>query len=402
MTGLRNKLFAALAALAFVTGGAAIAQQTSASVHGHVTDPAGIAVTKGEIKFTQDMSAEPAAAKYIKTVSLDASGNYTATDVAPGRYYLYVYQDDKTADRMDVTFKPGDNLTVDFDMTREAYMKDLSPERKKEIEEYKKKYAAVSEANKVINNLNNTLKTVRADMAAAAPTKGDVSAAVKNMKDATDAKPEEGVLWIVYGDTLQAQGDHLAAEDKKAGTSVMSDDAVIKTYTDAVSAYQKGIDLNVASKKPAPADQAVAFNSMGNTEAKLGKGADAAGFFDKAVALDPTKAGMFYNNEAAVLFNALQAGNSTLAAPALAAAEKAIAADPNRADPYYIKGQVLIRDATVDKAGAYVLPPGTADAYQHFLSLAPPDSARAAEVKQLLAGLGVKVDTKYVAPRTKK
>jgi hypothetical protein len=37
------------------------------------------------------------------------------------------------------------------------------------------------------------------------------------MKQATDAKPDCGLLWITYGDTLLAQGDHLAADRQEGG-----------------------------------------------------------------------------------------------------------------------------------------------------------------------------------------
>ena len=58
----------------------------------------------------------------------------------------------------------------------------------------------------MIAKLNATLKTVRADLAAAAPNKDDVSKDVAMMKEAVGAKPDEGLLWLTYGDTLMAQG----------------------------------------------------------------------------------------------------------------------------------------------------------------------------------------------------
>ena len=54
------------------------------------------------------------------------------------------------------------------------------------------------------------LKTVRADLAAAAPNKDDVSKDVTMMKEAVTAKADVGLLWLTYGDTLLAQGRHLA------------------------------------------------------------------------------------------------------------------------------------------------------------------------------------------------
>jgi len=399
MKSLRMKFLAAFAAFALAGSTAALAQTVpgAVTVKGHVTDPGGMPVTNGEIRFTKDKAAAPKDARMVNVTPVDGSGNYEAKDVAPGDYFVYVYQAGVTTDRQELKVIPNQNATLDFDMTSERYMKDLSPERKKEIEDYKKNAAAANAANSVINNLNKTLASVRADLAAAVPTKADATKDVADMKAATDAKPEESVLWIVYGEALLAQADHLAAEDQKAGKLFTTDDATVKFYTDSAAAYQKGADLNAASKKPQPADQAVAYNAIGNIDGKLGKVPDASAAYDKAVALDPTKAGMYYGNEAIVMYKASQADG------AIAAADKAIAIDATRPDPYYIKAQSLIGKATIDpKTQLPVLPPGCLDAYQAFLSLAPPSDPRVAQVKELLGSLNVKIDTSYKAPTNKK
>ncbi len=363
----------------------------TANVHGHVTNPAGQPFGAGEVKFTKDKTVAFKDEKFQFAFPIDTNGDYKATGVAPGDYFVYVIQDTKAVDRLELTLKAGDDKTLDFDMTRAEFVKGMTDEQKKALEEYKKKNAEVVDANKVISQLNATLKTVRADLAAAAPTKADVSADVTSMKQATDAKADVGLLWLTYGDTLQAQGDHMAAEDKKAGKSPMSDDDVLKEYSDAVDAYKKGVDLDAQGKKPAPSDQAVGYNQMGNTLAKAGKSADASTAFEGAVKVDPTKAGMYYNNEAAVLFNAGQ--NDA----ALAAAEKAIVADPNRPDPYFIKGQVLIAKSTFDnKTQKLIAPPGCVDAYNKYLELAP-NGSQANNVREVLQSLGEKIDTKYKA-----
>jgi tetratricopeptide (TPR) repeat protein len=235
------------------------------------------------------------------------------------------------------------------------------------------------------------LKQVRADLAAAAPTKGDVSADVKSMKEAVDAKPDTGLLWVTYGDTLLAQGDHLAAEDKKASKPSLTDEDVLKNYGDAVEAYKKAIALDSTGAKPNMPEVAAANNQMGTALSRSGKGADAVAAFDAAVKAEPTKAGMYYKNEAVVLFNSNQNNE------ALAAADKAIAADPNGADPYWIKGQVLIAKSTFDqKTQKLTAPPGCVDAYNKFLSLAP-DDPKAPGVREVLTSLGEKIDTKFKA-----
>ena len=390
-----GKLAFAAAAVALLLAGPSVAQGPGASVHGNVIDPTGTIITKGDVKLTTDKSSAPKDMKFQYDFPLDAAGNYKGTGIKAGDYVVFVFQGDVSVDYQMVTFKDGDDKTVNFDMTRDEYMKALTPERRKEIEEFKKKNASIQQSNKVVANLNATLAKVRADLTAAAKNKDDVSQDVTDMQSAVAAKPDEGLLYLELANTLQAQGDHLAKADKAAGKVPSTDDDVTKNYGDAVTNYKKSIDLNAASKKPDPMTQATAYNQMGNCLAKAGKLDDASAAFESAVKLQPASAGVYYNNEAAVLFNANQMDG------ALAAAEKAIAADPNRPDPYFIKGQVLIAKTTLDpKTNKLVAPPGCAEAYQKYLELAP-DGPQAPTVREVLASLGEKVDTNYKAGKKK-
>ena len=382
-------------ATAVVVMAAAPAVAQNVTVQGKVINPAGQPMPGVQVKFTKDTSKPEKERQYTNTVTTDAQGAYKAENVTPGDYLVVVMQGTVTADFQQVTFKASEDKTVNFDMTRAEYINAMTPEQKKALEEYKKNAGAAIDANKKIANLNTTLATVRTDLAAARPTGGDVSKDVSDMKAAVDSKPDESILWISYGNTLEAQGDHFAKADKDAHKPVSGDDEAMKNYNDAIDAYKKGAELNAASKKPNPADQAAAWNGVGNTLAKQGKPVDAAAAFENAVKAEPTNAGMFYGNEAAVLFNA---GQTDAAA---AAADKAIAADPNRPDPYFIKGQALIAKSTFDaKTQKIVPPPGCVDAYQHYLSLAP-DGQHAEAVKEVLTSLGEKIDTSYKASKKK-
>ena len=104
---------------------------------------------------------------------------------------------------------------------------------------------------------------------------------------------------------------------------------------------------------------------------------------------------MYYGNEAAVLFNAQQNDQ------ALAAAEKAIAADPTKPNPYFIKGQELLQKASVDpKTGKIVAPPGCVDSYQKYLELAP-DGPQAPGIRDTLTAMGEKINQRYSAGKKK-
>ena len=91
----------------------------------------------------------------------------------------------------------------------------------------------------------------------------------------------------------------------------------------------------------------------------MGNAKDSADAYEQAAKALPANAGMYYFNEAATLYNAARLPEAE------AAADKAIAADPKKADAYYIKGQALIPQATVDpKTQKIVAPPGCVEAYQ--------------------------------------
>ena len=78
---------------------------------------------------------------------------------------------------------------------------------------------------------------------------------------------------------------------------------------------------------------------------------------------------------------------------AVKAYDKAIAADPTKAEAYYYKGIALLGKATV-KGDKMIAPEGTAEAFNKYLELKP-DGPLAEPAKQMLATIGAKVQTSY-------
>jgi tetratricopeptide (TPR) repeat protein len=389
-----GKVSSALAAALFVIlamthPARSTAQATgTASIHGHVINPAGVALNKGEVRLTTDRSADAKDRKYPYKFPIDPNGDYKGEGIAPGNYLVLVFQDDKSLDYTDgVAFANGDDKVVNFDMTRAEYISKMSPEDRKALEEYKKKNAEIVASNSKIQNLNALLTQARTDNKA-----GNYDAAIKAMQDATTTKPDEGILWITLGDAQLGSADAAVKAAKTAGTSP-TDPAVAQKYNDAVTSYKKGIDLNAASKKPSPEAAAAGYNQLGQAYGKLGNAKDAADAYDLAAKAQPANASMYYFNEAATLYNAGKLPEAS------AAADKAIAADPKKAEAYYIKGQALITQATVDpKTQKIVAPPGCVEAYQQYLELAP-EGPHAADVKGILDGIGAQVKSTYKAPK---
>ena len=334
-------------------------------------------------KLTTDRGTDAKDRKYQYTFPIDQNGDYKGSGIAAGNYVAIVFVDDKSLDYNDnVVLAATDDKTVNFDMSRPEYINKMTPDEKKQLEEYKKKNAEIVAANSKIGNLNQMLTQARADMKA-----GNYDAATTSMQQATALKPDEGLLWITLGDAQLGGAD--AAVKAKGGTT--SDPAITSKYTEAIASYKKGIDLNAASKKPNPEVAGAAYNQLGVAEARAGNAKEASDAYDNAAKAMPANAGMYFYNEAAVLYNAHKLTEAG------AAADKAIAADPKRADAYYIKGQALIPQATVDpKTQKIVAPPGCVEAYQQYLELAP-DGPHAADVKGILQGIGAPVKNSFKA-----
>ena len=264
-------------------------------------------------------------------------------------------------------FATGTDTLQDFDLSRADYVSKLPPEQRKALEEAKAKNAEINKENQSVGKLNELLKQARA--ANAAKKYDDAATA---MQQATTIKPDAAVLWLELGIAQTGQ----------------------KKYDDASTSLKKAMDLDTASKKPNPEIQAADDNAMGEVYANTNKTADATASYDAAAKLQPANAGMFYTNETIVLSRTGQTDAT------IAAADKAIAADPTRPIPYYLKGQALISKATVDpKTQKIVAPPGTAEAYNKYLESAP-NGPMAPEAKSILAEIGEKVNNKYSAGKT--
>ena len=391
MTIFKNRFAAvfaaALFAVAMVATPASIHAQATAKLHGKVINPAGVPLAGGEVRLTTDRNPSSTSRKFDYTFPIDASGNYSGTDIKPGDYLAVAYQGANSVDFLPAKLAAGDDKTLDFDMTRKEYLDKMSPAEREQLEQYKKNASAAQAANAKIANLNALLKEARADNDA-----GKYDEAIKAMQDATTAKPDEPLLWVTLGD---AQLGAANAAYKAAGNKA-TDPAVKEKFASAEDSYKKALDLNSKNPKPKPEVTAAASNQLGQALGKEGKGKEAAAAFDEAAKADPTKAGTYYFNEAATLFNAGDMEN------AAAAADKAVTADPTKSEAYYIKGQALIQKATVDpKTQKIVAPPDCIEAYQKYLEVAP-NGPHAEEVKGILQGIGAEIKSTYKAGKPAK
>jgi len=382
---------------AFAQQPAAPAGGPTGKVHGHVTNPTGEAQGSGSVSLSTDGGNT---LKY--TFPVDANGDYHG-EAAPGTYMAVYRATDTPAGKMvddlpNVKVVADTDVAADLDMSRQEYIDKMPEDQKKQLEDLKKQNAAALQANVVINHLNADLKVVAQDKkdvdgapAAAAQQLGasaaraDVDAKTAEIRAAkyadidslmtkdTAAKPDEALLWDNLG--------YAQAGEKK--------------YDDAITSYKKAVDLETASKKPRMEVIGVAQAGLGEVYARSGKVPEANAAYDAAAKADPTRASLHLRNQAVIFF---QEHNS---AAQVAAADEAIKIDPNDAILYYIKGQGLVQNATIDpKTNRIVLPDDCTAAYQKYLDLAP-TGPYAGEVSGILAQAGQKVSSSYKAGKSK-
>lgn len=343
-------LFSLLVAISPAFAQAPTASAGTGKIHGHVQDPATTPMANAQVQLSTDGKD----AKY--TFTTNANGDYTGSGVAAGTYFATLYQTPGKAvfQIPNVKIVAGQDTTQDFDLSSPAYMNTLPPDQRKAIEEAIKKNASIIQANKGIAHLNGMLKEARSDIQ---NHKFDDAATL--MQQATQQSPNTSLLWLAYGEAQNGQ----------------------KKYSDAITSLQKAIDLEKASSKPNAQVQAAANNALGEAYASSNKIPEATAAYDAAAAATPADAGMYYTNETIVLSRTSDADAT------VAAANKAIAADPSKPIPYYLKGQALVSKATVDpKTQKITPPPGCVEAYQKYLQL-DPNGQFAAQTKQILAEL---------------
>jgi tetratricopeptide (TPR) repeat protein len=124
---------------------------------------------------------------------------------------------------------------------------------------------------------------------------------------------------------------------------------------------------------------ALMYSNEGNAYVKLKRDDDAVKAYTQAAALAdaPATAATAWFNVCAVAYNASKPKE------ALAACEKSLAADPNKANAWFIKGSILMGDSDEDANGKPVPPAGTVEAFKKYLELEP-KGPHASDVHQIL------------------
>lgn len=355
--------------------------QSSGTVKGACKDAQGAPIVGALIVFTNLDNGQ----KY--QLKCDKKGEYFSLGLGPGKYNVMAY---KTPDDMKDN-KPydfvkgyqvqlGDNDPLDFDLKKDAEKQakgeGLTPEQLKAQQEQQAKQQKET----------NTVKSLQSKLDAAnqAIQAKDYDTAITNLTEANQIDATRDVLWYRLGDAYRLSA--LTQTDKAEKQ---------KRFDSAVESYQKAIQIkqdNIQAGKEKDAAKANGqlsgfYINMADAYAKSGKIDDAVKSYEAAAKADPTQAGSVYFNIGAVYTNAGRVDDAN------AAFDKCIEADPNRAEAYYQKGVNLLGKATL-QGNKTIAPPGTAEAFQKYLEIAP-NGPNAQSAKDLLASIGSSVETSF-------
>ncbi|MGH9550112.1 MAG: tetratricopeptide repeat protein, partial [Terriglobales bacterium] len=217
-------------------------------------------------------------------------GEYFSLGIEIGKYKVTLTQDGKQLDSVNNFPVGGEEVTLDFDLKKSqieaAQQKGITPEQLKQMQEQQTKAAKET----------NTVKALNEKLAVAnqAMQTGDFETAVNTLNEATQMDPTRDLLWARLGDA------HLSSAPKQTDAAEKA-----KRYTDAVSDYQKAIDLKkkLMETSPKPEDAkslAAYYNNLGQAEARTGQLEESVKAYDQAAALNPPGAAQYYYNQGAV------------------------------------------------------------------------------------------------------
>jgi len=375
----RNLILATAGFLFF--GFTALAQITA--IEGDVKGDDGKALVGAVVKIDRyDITA------HYKTKT-DKKGHYFYNGLPLGNYNVTIEVDGRDVDQQKgIRSKMGDPTNVSFDLqaskkSREATQtalqqaaasggltkdmeRGMTADQKAALEKTLKEREGQLKQHKELNDAFNAGMTAMADK--------QYDQAVQSLTKASEIGPTELAVWANLADAYM----------KLAAT---------KNGAEFDATAQKGLDAYTKAIELKPEDAATHNNyALGLVQAK--KIPEAQAELTKAAQLDPANAGKYYYNLGAVLTNANQ-GDA-----AAEAFQKAIAADPKYAEAYYQYGVYLVSKASFGADGKVTPVPGTVEAFQKYLELAP-DGQFAQPAKDMLTTLNASVDTSYRNPNAK-
>lgn len=308
----------------------------------------------------------------------DDKGNFTQGGLRAGVYYITFKVKDQQVYEMNWRLQSGDDrrIVVNFKEIA-AKQSGAAAEAMKKQEEARNKFESMKASFdqgmaslQQARSMNEEIRKAPTDAALKQKKAELIQSAITSMETAEQGlDPADEARHIVLANLGGAY---------KEGAQ----------WDKAAEAYKKAIAATPAAK-PQPAYHV----ELGTVLAHAGKVDEATASCDQVAVLDKPNAAMCYRNLGIVLYN------TNKLKEAVTPLRKATELDATNADAFYLLGASLVAAMESKKVGdklEFVVQPGTAEAYQKYLELAP-TGRFAAEAKaglEMLESLGHGVQTK--------
>jgi len=275
--------------------------------------------------------------KWTSHVKTNKKGEYTYIGLNPGEYKVTLLgPDGKPLDNVQKHVTIGDPTEINFDTVQAQKEAEKAAEANPEYQK------AIAE-QKQSASLKQTF---------------DVARGLYMQQHYPEAAAEfEKALPLAKDKNVPIVLAQLADTWSKAASVETNPDARKQDQANSLDYYNKLLLL-------APNDPSV-HNNLGHLYADMGRSTDAEAEFKKAADLDPTHASGYYYNLGAILVNKGQMDE------AAAALKKSTDIDSTNANAWYWYGTALMGKATVKPDGSMAPAPGTIEAFQTYLKLAP-------------------------------
>jgi tetratricopeptide (TPR) repeat protein len=317
------------------------------------------------------------------TVKTDKNGTFTLGHLSPGLYTVLIHNPQVNyMGQVQVRSDTENKIVVNF--------KEIAAKQGINVEAIKQK----EEQEKQFTNMKAHFDAGIAAMTEAGTLKAQIASTPADQR--APMKEKLGGLYQTAVTELEtAERGAEAGKDKNLPVIQANLGTAYEAtgeYDKAAKEFEKAIDL-----KPM---QAGYYIGWGTNLARAGKMQEAGAACDKAAAIDPANAGVCWRNVGIVL----RLDNKMK--EAVAPLQKATQVDPKNPDGWYLLGASLLAAMDYKQEGekiTYIVQPGTAEAYQKYLELAPtgPHAQEAKEALDSLVALGQGVETK-VSTRKKK
>jgi tetratricopeptide (TPR) repeat protein len=369
-----TKVFSILSAclLALMLATVAIAQET-ASVNGEILDKDG----KPYADVTVVMKNSDTGQAY--TDKTDKNGKFVQLGMKGGIYSVTL-----TNAKDNFTFSDKTVVNSGKENDYKLNIKEVIAQSGPSAEEVKKREEEQNKFKDMKLHFDNGVKS----MAEANDLRTQLRTAPADQKSALQEKRAADCQTAITEFSQAEQG--VTAKDIKNHALVWANlgtaDECAAKYDDASASFQKAIDLAPAAGYYTGLATNDANAGAASTDPKVSEAKfnDASAACDKAIALDPVAGATCWKNLGIVL------SNKGRMKDAVAPLQKATAADPKDAQSWMMLGNALTATIEPKQEGdkmTYIIPPGTADAYQKAIDLAGPGTPVAKQAQEALDGI---------------